>query len=84
MLGTVARCQCTPAEWVVHGALPTAGVGLTVYPRLRQGFNRMIERMMARSPVNGLNVYPEGATVPAYDGGQQGEGHSFVLGSVQR
>ena len=26
-----------------------------------QGFNKMIDRKMARSPVNGLNVYPEGA-----------------------
>lgn len=28
-----------------------------------QGFNKMIDRMMARSPVNGLNVYPEGKHV---------------------
>lgn len=25
-----------------------------------QAFNSMVDRMMARSPVNGLNVYPEG------------------------
>mmetsp|Transcript_16631 Transcript_16631/g.49747 ORF Transcript_16631/g.49747 Transcript_16631/m.49747 type:complete len:398 (-) Transcript_16631:469-1662(-) len=28
--------------------------------RDKEGFNKMIDRMMARSPVNGLNVYPEG------------------------
>lgn len=28
--------------------------------RDKEGFNRMIDRMMEQSPVNGLNVYPEG------------------------
>ncbi len=32
-----------------------------------QSFNAMVDRMMARSPVNGLNVYPEGAPAAHLD-----------------
>lgn len=35
--------------------------------RDKEGFNRMIDRMMSLSPVNGLNVYPEGHRSTATD-----------------